>query len=156
MINRLRTLVPIVIAAAALLPAAAQAHWFDPCRCQRAPLYRSYHAYHHYRYFAPRERPYVAVQLAPNVFAIPYRLRDYSYVSSFEIDRAHEAWQRRYANRPVFVDGQEVVVEDEGVRRGSGAQRVIDADAQVTILGPDRMTIRLFRKGRGTTVKPGQ
>jgi hypothetical protein len=28
-------------------------------------------------------------------------------------------------------------------------KRVIDADAEITILGPDRMSIRLFRKGHG-------
>jgi hypothetical protein len=32
--------------------------------------------------------------------------------------------------------------------RDSGAKRVIRAEAEVTILGPDRMSIRLFRKGR--------
>ena len=36
--------------------------------------------------------------------------------------------------------------------RESGKQRVIRAEAEVTILGPDRMNIRLFRKGRGTSV----
>ena len=67
-----------------------------------------------------------------------------------------EAWQR-VMHRPVFVDGQEVVGRSRGRTRGSGAQRVIDADAQVTILGPDRMNIRLFRKGRGRIiVHPGQ
>jgi hypothetical protein len=31
-------------------------------------------------------------------------------------------------------------------KRGDGKQRVIHAEAEVTILGPDRMSIRLFRK----------
>lgn len=31
--------------------------------------------------------------------------------------------------------------------KGEGARRVIRAEAEVTILGPDRMSIRLFRKG---------
>ena len=39
-------------------------------------------------------------------------------------------------------------------RRGNdNARRVIAADAEVTILGPDRMTIRLFRKGQGPLAK---
>jgi hypothetical protein len=32
-------------------------------------------------------------------------------------------------------------------------KRVIDADAEITILGPDRMSIRLFRKGHGPSAK---
>jgi len=40
----------------------------------------------------------------------------------------------------------------EGLMREGGKKRVIEADAEVTILGPDRMSIRLFRK-RGTQVK---
>jgi hypothetical protein len=43
-----------------------------------------------------------------------------------------------------------VVVESDAGERGQ--PRVIDADAQVTILGPDRMNIRLFRKGRGVVI----
>lgn len=36
-------------------------------------------------------------------------------------------------------------------QRADNSRRVIEADAEVTILGPDRMSIRLFRKGnRGT------
>ena len=34
-----------------------------------------------------------------------------------------------------------------------GVQRVIRAEAEVTILGPDRMSIRLFRKGDGRRAK---
>ena len=49
------------------------------------------------------------------------------------------------------------VVEDSGsgnggkkrVGRDDTKKRVIEADAEVTILGPDRMSIRLFRKGHG-------
>jgi len=36
----------------------------------------------------------------------------------------------------------------EHVERETDSRRVIRADAEVTILGPDRMSIRLFRKGR--------
>ena len=44
------------------------------------------------------------------------------------------------------------MIEDDA-RRDSDQARTIEADAQVTILGPDRMNIRLFRKGRGTPIK---
>lgn len=36
---------------------------------------------------------------------------------------------------------------DVGESRNDTKQRVIEADAEVTIIGPDRMSIRLFRKG---------
>lgn len=37
--------------------------------------------------------------------------------------------------------------ETKSGAKGEGARRVIRAEAEVTILGPDRMNIRLFRKG---------
>ncbi|HTT47677.1 MAG TPA: hypothetical protein VMG39_06685 [Pseudolabrys sp.] len=138
MINRIRAFA-LVLAAAALLPAVAQAHWYEPCGCQRAPLYRNYHSHYHYRYYAPRR--YLAEQLVPNVFAIPYRLRRYPYVSGFG----------GYGERGIVSVTEPATIESE-----RGQQRVIDADAQVTILGPDRMNIRLFRKGRGRIINPGQ
>jgi len=141
MINRPRILAVIAVAAA-LLPAAAQAaaqaHWNNPCGCQRAALYRYHHAYYHHRYYAPRERDYAAVQLAPDVFAIPYRLRHYPYVSG------------GYGDGGIVSIGAPAVVESDAAERGQ--PRVIDADAQVTILGPDRMNIRLFRKSRGRVI----
>ncbi len=135
MINRPRILA-LILAAAALLPAAAQAHWNNPCGCQRAPLYWR-HSHYHGRYYAPHVHDVVAVQLAPNVFAIPYHLRRYRYVSG------------GYGEGRIVSIGAPAIVGSE-----SGEQRVIDADAQVTILGPDRMNIRLFRKERGVVVYP--
>ena len=41
----------------------------------------------------------------------------------------------------------------EQVQRAGDAKRVIRAEAEVTILGPDRMSIRLFRKGHGKDAK---
>jgi hypothetical protein len=136
MINRTR-IFAIIGAITVLLPAAAQAHWNNPCGCQRAALHRYHHASYHYRYYVPRERDYAAVQLAPNVFAIPYHLRRYPYVSG------------GYGEGRIVSIGAPAIVGSE-----SGEQRVIDADAQVTILGPDRMNIRLFRKERGVVVHP--
>jgi hypothetical protein len=62
---------------------------------------------------------------------------------------------RRYVDLPPrvierHIDEDTGAVETE--QRPSGAdnkKRVIAADAEVTILGPDRMSIRLFRKGQG-------
>ena len=54
---------------------------------------------------------------------------------------------------PVGSQGGPVVVEEappiQPGRRGDTKRRVIAADAEVTILGPDRMSIQLFRKGEG-------
>lgn len=38
-------------------------------------------------------------------------------------------------------------------RKGGEEKRVIQADAEITILGPDRMSIRLFRKAHGANAK---
>jgi hypothetical protein len=133
MTHRTRIFGLVAVAAAALLPAAAQAHWDNRCGCQRAAVYRSYHS--HYHSYVPRERGYVAVELTQDVFAIPYRLRHYPYVGG---------------GYGAVSSGAPVAVESDAGERGQ--PRVIDADAQVTILGPDRMNIRLFRKGRGVVI----
>jgi hypothetical protein len=137
MSNRPRTFA--LVLAAALLPAAAQAHWYDPCGCQRAPVYRYHHAYYHYRHYVPRERGYLAVELAPNVFAVPYRLRHYPYVGG------------GYRG---LVGTTDIVREPAIIGSEGGEQRTIDADAKVTIIGPNRMDIRLYRKGGGAIVNP--
>jgi hypothetical protein len=131
-----------------MLPAAAQASWLDPCGCQRVSHYRYYHSHYHHRYVLPRERSYVAVELAPNVLAIPYRLPRYPYVSGFD-----GSADRGIINTTRIVREAPVVVEDDGAPRENGKQRVIRAEAEVTILGPDRMNIRLFRKGRGRSIE---
>ncbi len=140
MIDRPRKLLLLAVIAAGLLPAAAQAHW-DCSPCARpAPLYP----------YAAQEEPY-AVELAPSTFAIPYRLRAYPYAHCLCGRRVQ--WQRRgYGDETPITIETEGAVEGDGARRESGKQRVIRAEAEVTILGPDRMNIRLFRKGRGTTV----
>jgi hypothetical protein len=47
--------------------------------------------------------------------------------------------------------GEENAPSEPSARPSAGdtKRRVIQADAEVTILGPDRMSIRLFRKGQG-------
>ncbi len=74
---------------------------------------------------------------------------------------------KRVVDDPPRVIERRHIVEDEPVRsrrkpalaekrdtnkrasRDDSKKRVIEADAEVTILGPDRMSIRLFRKGQG-------
>jgi hypothetical protein len=77
---------------------------------------------------------------------------------------------KRYVDDPPRVIERKIIVDeparakckrgliqncDDGSRASGdeGNKRVIDADAQVTILGPDRMSIRLFRKGHGPSAK---
>jgi hypothetical protein len=61
---------------------------------------------------------------------------------------------------PRIIERRQIVDDDTGIveqeppvqqapRRDDNRKRVIAADAEVTILGPDRMSIRLFRKGQG-------
>jgi len=153
MIYRLRTLA-VLIAAAVLLPVAAQAGWYSPCGCRQAPVYPSYYAHYYYghyyhrywRYWAARRR---ATELTQYVYAVPYGLRRYPYVNGYG------SYQ---LVRPTYFDHERRVVVQAEPRGGrdmlAGARRVIDADAQITILGPDRMNIRLFRKSRGRVLIP--
>src|ERR1039458_4276501 len=71
MIDRPRKLVLLAVLAAGMLPAAAaQAHCCRSSYAESAPLYP---------YAVPEEQPY-AVELAPNIYAIPCRMRAYPYV----------------------------------------------------------------------------
>jgi hypothetical protein len=150
MIDRPRKLVLLAALAAGMLPAAAaNAHCCRSSYAEPAPLYP---------YAVPEEQPY-AVELAPNTFAIPYRLRAYPYVHCLDGcgRRAPVAEGRRrgYGDEAVVIE-TERGIEDAGAPRENGKQRVIRAEAEVTILGPDRMNIRLFRKGRGSNVSPDE
>ena len=134
MIDRPRKLVLLAVLAAGMLPAAAaQAHCCRSSYAEPAPLYP---------YAVPEEQPY-AVELAPNIYALPYRLRAYPYVHCLD------GCGRR---APVVIE-TERGIEDAGAPRENGKQRVIRAEAEVTIIGPDRMNIRLFRKGQGSNTK---
>ena len=147
MIDRPRKLALLAVIAAGLLPAAAaHAHWnCRPC-APTAPLY-PYHHRHYHRYLEARP---LAVELAPNVFAIPYRLRAFPYVHCLDGCGSHVQWPRGYGE-----DAAVTVETDDGAPLDIGKQHVIRAQAEITILGPDRMNIKLFRKGRGTTIERG-
>ena len=128
-----RRLLALSVYAAALLPAAAQAHWVGPCGCQHVHDYSW--RYHHHHHYWLHERTSHAVELTENVFAVPYRLRHYPYVS--------------------FGGGMAGVYEPAiGSSAALDRAREIDADAKVTIIGPNRMDIQLYRKGRGTIINP--
>ena len=60
--------------------------------------------------------------------------------------------QRVVDDPPRVVERRHDVEDADSSMRGGrddNKKRVIKADAEITILGPDRMSIRLFRKGRG-------
>ncbi len=77
---------------------------------------------------------------------------------------------KRYVDDPPRVIERKIIVDEPARAKckrgivenceagsrasGDGKKRVIEADAEVTILGPDRMSIRLFRKGQGPSAKP--
>ena len=135
MINRTQKLALLaVVAAAGMVPAAAaQAHCCRSSNAEPPP-------FHHRHYVAHQERAY-DVELAPNLFAVPYRLRHFPYVHPQCLDGCG-------SGVPIVFE-RNVVVEDGDAYRETGEARAIRAEAEVTILGPDRMIIRLFRRGRG-------
>jgi hypothetical protein len=148
----------LAVIAVALLPAAAaQAQWYSPGSRQPPPLYP---------YAVQADKPR-AVDAAPNASVSrrpatarlhrPHRkterklieeLRQRNKIQTTAIDtRRHVDDKKAAAKRGKVADS---------ARRQSGndgKQRVIAADAEITILGPDRMSIRLFRKAGGS--KPG-
>jgi hypothetical protein len=186
MIDRPRKFVLLAMIAAGMLPvAAAHAHWDGLSYAEPAPLYP---------YAVQEEQPY-AVELAPNIYAIPYRLRAYPYVHCLDGcgRRAPVAqWRRRghmhrtvinttrtVHDAPLVIETERVVddpprgierrhvVEDApahsrdkqaaGENRDTGGgdakPRVIQADAEITVIEPDRMIIRLFRRPPGPRAK---
>lgn len=50
-------------------------------------------------------------------------------------------------NRVATVEVDEPILDKRKGNEKSNEKRVINAEAEITILGPDRMSIRLFRKG---------
>jgi hypothetical protein len=190
----------LLVSAAVLMPAGAQAQWYSSA-ASPPPLYP---------YAVRADRPY-AVEVAPNTYVIQRpAARRQSHVQGGNADvtatRGHgktdpalidELRKRPKVTRPVlettavvrekpvvietkrYVDDPPRVIERYSVvddkvadakpahakskrvataetgdapvadkRKGKDeVKRVINAEAEVTILGPDRMSIRLFRKG---------
>jgi hypothetical protein len=116
--------------AAACVPTAVQAQGYGVTFTRPAPLYP---------YELQPGQPY-AVEIAPNAFVIHRPRLDYPYVARPQVHRA----QRAVVHTPPERVRQADLDLQQAVK--TGAQRVIEADAVVTILGPDRMNIRLLRK----------
>ena len=137
MINRSRklALLAVVVAAGMVPAAAAQAHCCRSSNAEPPPF--------HHRHYVAHHEPAYDVELAPNLFAVPYRLRHFPYVHPQCLDGCG-------SGAPIVFE-RNVIIEDGDAYRESGEKRAIRAEAEVTILGPDRMIIRLFRKGRGRT-----
>lgn len=72
-------------------------------------------------------------------------------------DPPHIIERHVVADEPVssrgIINTNRSASRDTGEGRDDTKRRVIEADAEVTILGPDRMSIRLFRKGHGAKVR---
>jgi hypothetical protein len=175
MIDRPRKFVLLAVIAAGMLPVAtAHAGWDGLSYAQPVPLYP---------YAVQEEQPY-AVELAPDIYAVPYRLRAYPYVHCLDgcgrpaptaewrrrghIHRAVINTTRIVHDAPVVIETERVVddpprvierrriVEDAPAQRASrddNRPRVFQADAEITVVGEDRMTIRLLRKRHGRPAK---
>jgi hypothetical protein len=142
------------LVAAACAPTATEAQGYGGGFARPAPLYP---------YVLQPGQPY-AVEVAPNTFVIhrPRPAGAYPYVAPRP--RAHRGRRavihtRRVVERHHDVDGatpprERVGEADLDLRQAAkaGEKRVIEADAVVTILGPDRMNIRLLRK-RGANAR---
>jgi len=156
MSSHLRQLGVIAVIVAGVLPmTAAQAQYYGG-PAQPAPLY-PYAVQHPHA--VQRDRPYI-VQQTPNTYVIqrPSYTRAYPYVRSRSAyipgDRARIVERHHMVeDEPMRSRRTRAIVEERetGKRtsRDDNKKRVIQADAEVTILGPDRMNIRLFRKGQG-------
>lgn len=76
------------------------------------------------------------------------------------VDDAPRVIERRHVveDVPVRSRRNQTATEDRDTSKlmsgGDSKRRVIQADAEITILGPDRMSIRLFRKRHGRSAKP--
>lgn len=90
-----------------------------------------------------REKP-VVIETKRYVDDPPRVIERYNVVD----DKPVRAKNKRVAT----VEADDAVVIETPKANADG-KRVIKAEAEITILGPDRMSIRLFRKGDGTKAK---
>jgi hypothetical protein len=61
------------------------------------------------------------------------------------LDGCGGRWERSTVKRRISNTREPATVGERYAKK-----RVVQVDAEVTILGPDSMTIRLFRKGQGS------
>ena len=121
----------------------------------------------------PAENTNRPVEPSPGKFDRPHKPVDHALVEELRLRQQNKGTAvnttKIVRDRPVVVEHQRIVddppriierrhiVDDEAgtiepekpAPRDDNKKRVIQADAEVTILGPDRMSIRLFRKGQG-------
>lgn len=141
MTNKPLLLAASLFLAAACAPTAAGAQGYGGAFARPAPLYP---------YELQPGQPY-AVEVAPNTYVIhrPRPAGAYPYVTSKR--RVHPG-QRAVIHAPPPRERLRRADLDLQQTIKAGEQRVIEADAVVTILGPDRMNIRLLRK-RGANAR---
>jgi uncharacterized low-complexity protein len=102
--------------------------------------------------------PY-AVEVAPGTYVIHGSdgERNYPYVRCGADCAARDYAPRAAGRQSIPIEQKLDVDRPKGsgpaatdiAREGANEDRVIHAEAEVTILGPDRMSIRLFRKPSG-------
>lgn len=156
--RRLALFVALVTLAAGLMPATAAWAQYSGAGFGRqpAPLYP--YAVRGNRpstvEAAPRNYPYVGNAHASKIER-PYKRKALTRTKGL---RRHHSVKRAVVRSrgivrkpPAVIESKpQVTVEERGPRKpaatGTGKERVITADAEVTIFGPDRMVIRIFRK----------
>ncbi len=73
-------------------------------------------------------------------------------IERYNIVEDKPAPTKKKNKRVATVESDDAPVIDKRANKDN-VKRVINAEAEITILGPDRMSIRLFRKGDGTKAK---
>jgi hypothetical protein len=176
MINQPRHLALFAVIAAGLLPATcAQAQYYGTT-AQSAPLHphavQAHHSYavelapNTYRIRRPapaRSYPYVGQRGGHAALNRPHKKVDRALIEELHgrkpLKRSVINSRNIVPDAPVAVETRRVVerhhfVADRDIKKRVGRddskKRVIQADAEITIHGPDRMSIRLFRKGHGS------
>ena len=175
MINRTRRLALFAVIAAGLFPAAGAQAQYHGATARPAPLY-PYAVPGHQPYAAEVAPNTYGIRRPAASRAYPYVGRRGGYAA---LNRPHKKAERalieeRHGRLPIkrivihartighdipagvetrrVVERRHVVV-DRDIRTRAGRdinkKRVIQAEAEITIHGPDSMSIRLFRKGRG-------
>jgi len=134
-----RHLAVLAVIAAGVLPATgAQAQYHEWHYTHPVPLYP----------YEVQDSPRFVIQVAPDTYAIrhPDALRAYPYVRC--LDGCGGRWEYSTVKRRAINTREPATVGERYTKK-----RVVQVDAEVTILGPDSMNIRLFRKGQGSKAK---
>jgi hypothetical protein len=154
MINHSRHLALLAMIAAGLLPVtSAQAQYYRSSNAQPAPLYP--YAVQADRALIEKLRKRAPVKRT--VINTRKIARDAPVVVETRrvVDDPPRVIERRHIveDQPVRARRKPAAVKDRDNKKHAGRddskKRVIQADAEITIHGPDRMSIRLFRKGQG-------